>query len=133
MAGELAATGMPLRTRTWPAPSRHWAIRMTWEDLLFAHWPLKPCALRSKLPPGVELDTFDGQAWIGIVPFRMTAVRARHLPRLPGLTAFPELNLAPMSSCAAGRACGFSALMLRIAWLCGLRGDSFICRIAMLV
>jgi uncharacterized protein len=49
--------------------------------------------MRIRLPRELELDTFDGQAWLGIVPFRMSGVRLRGLPRLPGLSAFPELNV----------------------------------------
>lgn len=67
-------------------------MRQTWHDLLFAHWRADAAALRSLLPPGLELDTFDGAAWVGIVPFRMT-VRLRGLPPIPGLRAFPELNV----------------------------------------
>jgi hypothetical protein len=68
-------------------------MAQSWHDLLFAHWPVDAGALRPRLPAGVELDLFDGQAWIGVVPFRMTGVRARFLPPLPGLSAFPELNV----------------------------------------
>ena len=81
------------RTRAWPAPRRPWAIRMIWHDLLFAHWPVNARELREQLPPGIELDTFDGQAWIGVVPFHMSGIRPRGLPPLPWLSAFPELNL----------------------------------------
>lgn len=66
---------------------------MRWEELLFAHWPVKPDALRPLLPKGLELDTFDGEAWLGVVPFRMSGVRGRCMPRLPGANAFAELNL----------------------------------------
>ncbi len=66
---------------------------MVWEDLLFAHWPCAPAAIAPHLPPGLVLDTFDGRAWLGIVPFRITGIRARCLPAIPGLTGFPELNL----------------------------------------
>ena len=66
---------------------------MTWEDLLFAHWPVPGDSLRRLIPEGLELDTFDGSAWIGIVPFRMTGVRLCWLPRIPGTAAFPELNV----------------------------------------
>ncbi len=66
---------------------------MIWHDLLFAHWPVEGDALRARLPAGMALDTFAGQAWIGIVPFRMTGIRARRLPAIPGLSAMPELNL----------------------------------------
>ncbi len=68
-------------------------MSMRWHDLLFAHWPVKPQALQSLLPPGLELDTFDGEAWLGVVPFRMSGIRGRFMPPLPGASAFPELNL----------------------------------------
>ena len=68
-------------------------MRMRWVDLLFAHWPMPVEALRPLVPPGLELDTFDGQAWLGIVPFRMEDVAPRFLPAVPGLGAFPELNV----------------------------------------
>lgn len=64
-----------------------------WHDLLFAHWPLPAARLRELVPPQFDLDTFDGQAWVGVVPFRMTNVRPRFLPALPWLSAFPELNV----------------------------------------
>ena len=71
-------------------------MRMTWRDLLFAHWPVSPDALRPHIPETLELDTFDGSAWLGVVPFRMDGVRLRRLhglPVLPGTGAFPELNV----------------------------------------
>ena len=49
--------------------------------------------LRPHIPPDLEIDTFDGRAWLGIVPFRMSGVRLRWTPALPGLSAFPELNV----------------------------------------
>ncbi len=64
-----------------------------WHQLLFAHWPVPSAPLRARLPAGLELDTFEGEAWLGLVPFRMSAVRLRGTPALPGLSAFPELNL----------------------------------------
>ena len=66
---------------------------MRWLDLLFAHWPVPVGALRPLVPDGLELDTHDGQAWLGIVPFRMTDLALRFLPALPGPGAFPELNV----------------------------------------
>jgi uncharacterized protein YqjF (DUF2071 family) len=79
--------------RPWPVPARSFAMHMTWLDLAFLHWPLEPQRLRPLIPPHLELDTFDGQAWLGIVPFRMENVRPRFVPRLPWLSAFPELNV----------------------------------------
>jgi len=68
-------------------------MRMSWHDLLFAHAPVPVAALRAVVPAGLEIDTFDGVAWLGVVPFRMTRVGPRVLPPLPGLSAFPELNV----------------------------------------
>jgi len=79
--------------RPWPPPERPWALAMRWHDLLFMHWPIPPEQLRAAVPPSLALDTFEGTAWIGIVPFRMSGVRPRALPPLPYLSAFPELNV----------------------------------------
>jgi uncharacterized protein YqjF (DUF2071 family) len=68
-------------------------MTQTWHDLLFAHWRCDPAAIVRHVPPALELDTFDGAAWLGIVPFRMTNVAPRGVPALPGLSAFPELNV----------------------------------------
>jgi uncharacterized protein YqjF (DUF2071 family) len=79
--------------RTWPVPDRPWTMRMRWRDLLFAHWAVDSAVLRKLIPSRLELDLFDGQAYVGAVPFRMEGVTPRLAPRLPGLDAFPELNL----------------------------------------
>jgi uncharacterized protein YqjF (DUF2071 family) len=79
--------------RPWPAPARPWALAMRWHDLLFMHWPLRPEALRPLIPPSLHLDTFDGAAWLGVIPFHMTGVRPHYLPALPWFSAFPELNV----------------------------------------
>jgi uncharacterized protein len=79
--------------RPWAMPDEPWIMTQTWHDLLFAHWPVDVALLRSKVPPGVPLDLFDGQAWLGIVPFHMTNVAPRGVPALPWVSAFPELNV----------------------------------------
>ncbi len=68
-------------------------MAQSWHDLLFAHWALPVDTLRRLIPAPLEIDTYDGSVWIGIAPFRMTGVRIRGLPALPGLSAFPELNV----------------------------------------
>jgi uncharacterized protein YqjF (DUF2071 family) len=68
-------------------------MAMSWHDLAFLHWPVQPKVLRPLIPEALEIDTFDGQAWIGIVPFHMTGVRPRWMPNLPGLSRFAELNV----------------------------------------
>jgi uncharacterized protein YqjF (DUF2071 family) len=66
---------------------------MRWHDLLFMHWPVPATTLRDWIPPSLMVDTFDGTAWIGVVPFRMSGVRPRSFPSIPWLSAFPELNV----------------------------------------
>jgi uncharacterized protein YqjF (DUF2071 family) len=68
-------------------------MTQSWHDLLFAHWPVDARLLREKLPAGLPLDTYDGQAWLGIVPFHMTNVAPRGVPSIPFVSAFPELNV----------------------------------------
>jgi uncharacterized protein len=79
--------------RPWPLPSGPWVMKQIWHDLLFAHWPLPPSAMRPLVPPQLTLDTFGGECWIGVVPFHMNGIRGRRLPPLPGLSHFPELNV----------------------------------------
>ena len=79
--------------RPWSKPRGPWVMRMSWEKLLFAHWRVDAGALRRLIPEGLELDTFDGEAWVGVVPFLMSGVRPRCLPGVPGASRFPELNV----------------------------------------
>ena len=79
--------------RPYPVPQGPWVLFMSWHDLLFMHWPVPEEALRSLVPPALHLDTFDGGAWLGITPFRMSGTRPRFLPGVPPLSNFPELNV----------------------------------------
>ena len=81
------------RHRPWPLPAGEWAWRQRWCDLLFAHWPVPAALLRALVPRELEIDQFDGTSWVGVVPFRMEGVSRRPFPDIPGLSAFPELNL----------------------------------------
>jgi len=77
--------------RPWPLPNRPWSVQMVWHDLLFQHWPISENILRPLVPESLEIETFDGSAWIGVIPFCMT-VRARGVPRL-FTSRFPEINV----------------------------------------
>lgn len=68
-------------------------MRQTWRDLLFAHWPVPPALLRPYLPARLAVDTFEGQAWLGVVPFTMAGIRPLGLPAVPGLSHLHELNV----------------------------------------
>ena len=79
--------------RPWPMPRGPWTWRQSWRDLLFAHWPVPTSALQHLVPSPLKIQEFDGTSWVGVVPFRMVGVTRRPLPDIPGLSAFPELNL----------------------------------------
>lgn len=68
-------------------------MHQNWGKLLFMHWRIDEKLLRPLIPPQLEIDTFDGSAWIGVVPFTMWGIRASFLPAIPGTSAFHELNV----------------------------------------
>ncbi|MBD0290388.1 MAG: DUF2071 domain-containing protein [Thermoleophilia bacterium] len=79
--------------RPWPLPRRDgWLMAQTWENLLFAHWPASPDALRTHVPSELPVDTWEGEAWLGITPFRVRGVRLRATPPPPLASSFLELN-----------------------------------------
>jgi hypothetical protein len=65
----------------------------TWDHLLFAHWRVDEEKLRDAVPDPIPIDTFDGSAWVGITPFRLSGFRLRGLPPVPILSSFLELNV----------------------------------------
>ncbi len=79
--------------RPWPLPRGPWVMFQAWNDLLFAHWPVKVATMRSLVPDVLALDTFDGQAWIAVTPFHISGLRPRGMPAIPGASNFPELNV----------------------------------------
>jgi uncharacterized protein len=85
--------------RPWPLPGGPWVMAQSWHDLLFAHWPVEIAKLRAQIPERLRIDTFDGQAWLAVVPFRMSGIRLRRTPPVPWLSAFPELNVRTYVTC----------------------------------
>ena len=79
--------------RPWPVPRRPWIMAQTWQDLLFAHWPVSEQTLRPLIPSALHLETFEGSAWLSITPFVVTGLRPRSVPPIPGLSEFPEINV----------------------------------------
>ncbi len=79
--------------RPWPAPMTPWVMAQRWNDLLFLHYPVAPELLRPLVPEALTLDTYDGRAWLSVVPFWMDHVRAHGSPPMPFVSQFPELNV----------------------------------------
>ena len=68
-------------------------MAQTWSELGFLHWRVPEAALRALVPPALEIDTFGGAAWVGLVPFTIGRSRFPPLPPLPALGAFHEVNV----------------------------------------
>lgn len=64
-----------------------------WETLLFLHWRLPADRIQATLPPGLTVDTYNGEAYLAIVPFFMRNVRPARLPSVPWISNFLELNV----------------------------------------
>jgi uncharacterized protein YqjF (DUF2071 family) len=75
----------------------------TWESLVFLHWRIGADELRAHVPESLEIDEFDGSAWLGITPFRVTGMRARGLPPIPGVSSLNELNVRTLVRAADGK------------------------------
>ena len=76
-----------LRPAGWPV------MRQRWSELLFLHWPVPVEALRPLIPPQLQVDTHEGVAYVGLVPFLMSGVRPLWAPPVRGLSRFPEVNV----------------------------------------
>jgi uncharacterized protein YqjF (DUF2071 family) len=74
-------------------PAGPWVMVQRWHHLLFAHWRCPITDLRPLIPAPLEIDTYDGSAWVGVIPFYMSGVRMRLTPPLPTAHAFEELNV----------------------------------------
>lgn len=80
--------------RNWPIPAgRPWQFYQEWNQTLFLHWAVEPEVLRPFVPAPLELDLFDGKAWVSLVAFYMDRVHPRGLPVFPPLSNFLELNV----------------------------------------
>ena len=68
-------------------------MKQTWNDLLFAHWPVEVKRLEALVPKPLELDVWEGAAWISAASFNVSNLKLRYIPKLPFLHTFRELNI----------------------------------------
>ena len=90
------AQGAPLVepiTASSPRPLDRPVMLQGWRDLASVHWRYEPELVQALLPEGFRVDTFDGSAWVGIIPFHMQRIRIPGFPALGPLSSFPETNL----------------------------------------
>ena len=74
-------------------PDRTAVMHQRWAELGFLHWPVPVAALRPLIPRALTIDTHDGQAYVGLVPFTVTGARPMLVPPLPWVSSFHEVNV----------------------------------------
>ena len=80
------------------------ASRQRWRCMTFLHWPYPAEVVQARLPEGLTVETMDGTAWVGLIPFLMVGVRAPGVPAVPWLSRFPETNVRTYVRGPDGRA-----------------------------
>ena len=78
--------------RPWPLSARHWLVAETLQDQLFLHWPV-PLDRMQDFVPGLEVDTFEGQAWLGLTAFTVGGLRTAGTPPVPLFSSFQQVNV----------------------------------------
>jgi uncharacterized protein YqjF (DUF2071 family) len=76
-----------------PNPVKRAVMKQGWHDLAYIHFRYDPQEVANILPVGLDVDAFDGSAWVGLVPFSMRGIGIPHLPSIPYLGSFPEVNV----------------------------------------
>lgn len=76
-----------------PYPVKRPVMFQKWRWLTFLHWRYQPAEIRRLLPGRLELDTFDGAAWVGLTPFLLKGLRPSFVPPVPWVSRFPEMNV----------------------------------------
>lgn len=98
-------------TTTCPRPVERPVMLQGWYDLASVHWPYDPADVQALLPRGLHVDTVDGAAWVGLIPFHMRRIRVPGGPPLGGWSTFPETNVRTYVVTEDGR---------RAVWFCSL-------------
>lgn len=79
--------------RPWELPDHRWRYYQEWNNVIFMHWKVDEYLLRSFVPKELEIDLFEGEAWVSIVAFTMEKIRPRILPAFPPISNFDEVNI----------------------------------------
>ena len=85
--------GLSMEHIPFAMPEKRGVLHQNWKKLTFLHWEVNPDELRKHLPAGLELDLFEGKAYVGCIPFIMEKVRPSMLPWIPGISTFGETNI----------------------------------------
>ena len=76
-----------------PLPENYWMYFQEWNNVIFAHWKVNENSLKKLIPAGLNLDLFDGEAWISLVAFTLKKLRIHYLPSFSSFSDFHEINM----------------------------------------
>ncbi len=79
--------------RPWPLPSKSWKFYQEWNNAIFLHYQVNLSALEKFVPKALEIDRFDGTAWVSVVAFTMEKIRPKYVPHFPPISNFDEINI----------------------------------------
>ena len=79
--------------RPWKIPNQNWQFYQEWNRTIFLHWQVDLEELKKLVPREIEIDLFEGKAWVSLVAFTMEKIRPKHLPYFPPISNFDEINI----------------------------------------
>ena len=79
--------------RSWKMPDEGWKYYQEWNNAIFLHWQVDLEELKKFVPKELEIDLFDGKAWVSLVAFSMEKIRHKNLPYFPPISDFEEINI----------------------------------------
>jgi uncharacterized protein YqjF (DUF2071 family) len=91
--GSIASILQMKAHRPYPMPERSWKYYQEWHDVLFAHWRVALEPLRELIPQGIDIDLFEGQAWVSLVAFDLKKLHPNFIPPFPPVSDFIEINM----------------------------------------
>ena len=79
--------------RPWKFPEEPWKFYQEWNNAVFLHWEVSLAELKKIVPKELEIDLFNGKAWVSVVLFKMQNIRPKNLPPFAPVSNFEEINI----------------------------------------
>ena len=79
--------------RPWEIPTGSWKFYQEWNNVIFLHYKVELNELRKFVPKELDIDLFEGEAWVSVVAFTMEKIRPKNLPSFPPISNFDEVNI----------------------------------------
>lgn len=79
--------------RPFPIPTQKWQFYQEWKELAFLHYEIDESILRPFVPEEIEIDCFNGKAWVSLVCFKMKSVQPKNLFPIAAISNFDEINI----------------------------------------